>query len=101
MILDHLLGLSFEEGFRVEQEHQRLYLYFDASKELWYLLGGGHGRPPHTGVCDHYGQQLCIDGAAFVIADGEGPFISLASRQTCDAQIVKGLVKFVSSARTA
>jgi len=35
MILKHLLGLSFEEGFRVEQEHQRLYLYFDGSKELW------------------------------------------------------------------
>jgi broad specificity phosphatase PhoE len=35
MILKHLLGLSFEEGFRVEQEHQRLYLYFDASQELW------------------------------------------------------------------
>ena len=35
MILKSLLGLSFEEGFRVEQEHQRLYLYFDASKELW------------------------------------------------------------------
>jgi broad specificity phosphatase PhoE len=35
MILKTLLGLSFEEGFRVEQEHQRLYLYFDASKELW------------------------------------------------------------------
>ena len=35
MILKHLLGLSFDEGFRVEQEHQRLYLYFDASKELW------------------------------------------------------------------
>ncbi len=35
MILTSLLGLSFEEGFRVEQEHQRLYLYFDASKELW------------------------------------------------------------------
>ena len=35
MILKHLLGLSFEEGFRVEQEHQRLYLYFAASKELW------------------------------------------------------------------
>jgi probable phosphoglycerate mutase len=35
MILKHLLGLSFEEGFRVEHEHQRLYLYFDASKELW------------------------------------------------------------------
>ena len=35
MILKSLLGLSFEEGFRVEQEHQRLHLYFDASKELW------------------------------------------------------------------
>ena len=35
MILKSLLGLSFEEGFRVGQEHQRLYLYFDASKELW------------------------------------------------------------------
>ena len=35
MILKSLLGLSFEEGFRVEQENQRLYLYFDASKELW------------------------------------------------------------------
>ena len=35
MILMHLLGLSFEQGFRVEQEHQRLYLYFAASKELW------------------------------------------------------------------
>ena len=35
MILKFLLGLSFEQGFRVEQEHQRRYLYFDASKELW------------------------------------------------------------------
>ena len=35
MILKHFLGLSFEEGFRVEQEHQRLYLYFKTSKELW------------------------------------------------------------------
>ena len=35
MILKTLLGLSFEEGFRVEQEHQRLYFYFSASKELW------------------------------------------------------------------
>jgi broad specificity phosphatase PhoE len=35
LILKSLLGLSFEEGFRVEQEHQRLYLYFDTSKELW------------------------------------------------------------------
>jgi broad specificity phosphatase PhoE len=35
MILKHLLGLSFEDGFRVEQEHQRLYLYFNSPKELW------------------------------------------------------------------
>ena len=35
MILKSLLGLSFEEGLRVEQEHQRLYLYFDGPKELW------------------------------------------------------------------
>ena len=35
MILKHLLGLSFDEGFRIEQEHQRLYLYFDSSSELW------------------------------------------------------------------
>jgi hypothetical protein len=35
MILKFLLGLSFEEGFRVEHEHQRLYFYFSASKELW------------------------------------------------------------------
>lgn len=35
MILKHLLGLSFEQGFRVEQENQRIYLYFDDRKELW------------------------------------------------------------------
>ena len=35
MILKYLLGLSFENGYRVEHEHQRLYLYFAASKELW------------------------------------------------------------------
>ena len=35
MILKSLLGLSFEEGWRVEHEHQRLYFYFSASKELW------------------------------------------------------------------
>ncbi len=35
MILRHLLGLSYEDGFRVEQEHNRLYLYFSASKQLW------------------------------------------------------------------
>jgi phosphoserine phosphatase len=40
MILRHLLGLSFEEAFRVEQENQRLYLYFDTSKELWSCMVG-------------------------------------------------------------
>ena len=35
MILKYLLGLSFEEGYRIEHEHQRLYLYFNASNELW------------------------------------------------------------------
>ncbi len=35
MIVKSLLGLSFEEGYRVEHEHQRLYFYFGASKELW------------------------------------------------------------------
>lgn len=35
MIVKHLLGLTFDEGFQVEQEHQRLYLYFTKTKELW------------------------------------------------------------------
>ncbi len=35
MIVSHVLGLSFEQGFRVEQEHQRLYLHFGAANELW------------------------------------------------------------------
>ena len=35
MILKFLLGLSFEEGFQIEHEHQRIYFYFAASKELW------------------------------------------------------------------
>ena len=35
MIVKYLLELSFEEGFSIEQEHQRLYLYFRASNELW------------------------------------------------------------------
>jgi probable phosphoglycerate mutase len=35
MIIKYLLGLSYDNGFRVEQEHHRLYLYFSASKELW------------------------------------------------------------------
>ena len=35
MIVKYLLELSFEEGFSIEQEHQRLYLYFRTSNELW------------------------------------------------------------------
>jgi broad specificity phosphatase PhoE len=35
MVLKFLLGLSFQVGFRVEQEHQRLYFYFRAPQELW------------------------------------------------------------------
>ncbi|MDB4491587.1 histidine phosphatase family protein [bacterium] len=35
MILKHLLELSFDEGFRVEQEHQRLYFYFGSTKQFW------------------------------------------------------------------
>ena len=41
MILKSLLGLSFEEGFRVEHEHQRLYFYFGGPKELWSCRVGG------------------------------------------------------------
>jgi len=35
MIVKHLLGLSFDEGLRVEQENQRVYLWFGASTQLW------------------------------------------------------------------
>jgi broad specificity phosphatase PhoE len=35
MALKYLLGLSYEEGFRVEQENQRLYLFFPRSTRLW------------------------------------------------------------------
>jgi len=35
MVVKHLLGLSFDEGFRVEQENQRIYLWFGASTQLW------------------------------------------------------------------
>lgn len=35
MILKFLLELSFEQGFRAEHEHQRLYFFFGTSKELW------------------------------------------------------------------
>ena len=41
MILKFLLGLSFEEGFRVEHEHRTVYFYFGASKELWSCRVGG------------------------------------------------------------
>ncbi len=49
MILKYLIGLSFEEGFRVEQEHQRLYLYFDGSKELWSCWVDGTAARPTRG----------------------------------------------------
>ena len=55
MILKHLLGLSFEEGFRVEHEHQRLYLYFDASGELWSCSVGEDRITP--------GYVTTIDGS--------------------------------------
>ena len=44
MLVKHLLGLSFEEGLHVEQENQRLYLYFEGSHELWscWMEGGRH-----------------------------------------------------------
>ncbi len=35
MVVKHLLGLSFDEGFRVEQENQRIYLWFGPSTQLW------------------------------------------------------------------
>lgn len=35
MIIKFLLGLTFEEGFQVEHEHERLYFYFGGEKELW------------------------------------------------------------------
>ena len=35
MALKHLLGLSYEEGFRLEQENQRIYLFFPGSTRLW------------------------------------------------------------------
>ena len=35
MALKYLLGLSYERGFRVEQENQRLYLFFPGSNRLW------------------------------------------------------------------
>lgn len=41
MIIKFLLGLTFEEGFRVEHEHQRLYFYFGGPKELWSCRVGG------------------------------------------------------------
>lgn len=45
MILKHLLGLSFEEGFQIEHEHRRVYFYFAASQELWScLLEGTQGH---------------------------------------------------------
>jgi probable phosphoglycerate mutase len=55
MIVKHLLGLSFEEGFRVEHEHQRLYLFFNASKKLWSCSVGEASITP--------GYATTIDGS--------------------------------------
>ena len=41
MVVKHMLGLSFDQGYRVEHENQRLYLYFGASKELWSIWIAG------------------------------------------------------------
>ena len=57
MILKHLLGLSFEEGFRVEQEHQRLYLYFDSSKELWSCWVDAGGAALEQGYATTMGDS--------------------------------------------
>jgi broad specificity phosphatase PhoE len=40
MILKALVGLTFEEGFQAEHEHQRLYFYFAAQKKLWSCCVG-------------------------------------------------------------
>ncbi len=55
MILKRLLGLSFEDGYRVEHQHQRLYLYFAASKELWSCWVEGTAARLTRGVCHHDG----------------------------------------------
>lgn len=57
MILKSLLGLTFEEGLRVEHEHQRLYLYFGAAKELWSCWVGG--------TCAHFikGYATTVGGS--------------------------------------
>ena len=57
MILMHLLGLSFEEGFRVEQEHQRLYLYFNSSKELWSCWVDAGGAALEQGYATTMGDS--------------------------------------------
>ena len=35
MIIKHWLGLSFEDGFRVEHENCRIYFFFPGKAELW------------------------------------------------------------------
>lgn len=57
MILKHLLGLSFEEGFRIEHENQRVYFYFAASQELWscFLQGAsGHLTQGYATTGDNF-----------------------------------------------
>jgi len=43
MIIKHWLGLSFEDGFRVEHENQRIYVFFPTTKELWSSLVDDRG----------------------------------------------------------
>lgn len=43
MIIKFLLGLTFEEGFQVEHEHERLYFYFARKKALWSCGAGDTG----------------------------------------------------------
>ena len=57
MIVKYLLGLSFEDGFRVEHEHQRLYFYFAVSKELWSC------RLTDTSACFMQGYATTTDGS--------------------------------------
>ncbi len=57
MIIKSLLGLSFEEGSRVEHEHERLYFYFCASKELWSCRVGG------ASACFTKGYATTISGS--------------------------------------
>ena len=49
MVIKHWLGLSFEDGFRVEHENQRIYIFFPATKELWSCTVDDTGLSFHPG----------------------------------------------------